>query len=113
RVCQRVLGDVHAAEDACQAAFLVLARKAASIRRRESLAAWLHGVAYRVAQKARGATARQRLHEKPLPDLAAPDRRPDPLAELTARELLTVLDEEVQHLPEVYRLPVILCSLEG
>ncbi|CEF49278.1 unnamed protein product [uncultured bacterium] len=113
RLCRRVLGDLHAAEDAFQAAFLVLARRAASIRRRDALAAWLHGVAYRVALKARAARTRRRLHETTTSDLAPPDRHADPLAELTARELLTVLDEEVRRLPEVYRLPVILCCLEG
>jgi RNA polymerase sigma factor (sigma-70 family) len=113
RLCQRVLGDPHAAEDAFQAAFLVLARQAASIRRPQALAAWLHGDAYRVALKARAARARRRCQQLPASDLAPPDRHPDPLAALTARELLSVLDEEVQRLPEVYRLPVLLCCLEG
>jgi RNA polymerase sigma factor (sigma-70 family) len=113
RVCRRVLADPHAAEDAFQATFLVLARRAGAIRRRQRLAGWLHGVAYRVARKARTAEALRQGREAPSADLAPPDPRPDPLAELTARELLGVLDEEVQRLPEVYRLPVLLCCLEG
>jgi RNA polymerase sigma factor (sigma-70 family) len=116
-VCRRVLGDVHDAEDALQAAFLVLARKATTVQPRESLAAWLHAVARRVALKARSARVRRlRLTPvrgpQPLAVLAA-DPRPDPLAEMSARELVAVVDEEVRRLPEVYRLPVILCCLEG
>jgi RNA polymerase sigma factor (sigma-70 family) len=112
RLCRRVLADPHAAEDALQAVFLVLARRAGAIRPGEALAGWLHGVAYRVARKAQAAS-RRRQREQPSADLAPPDPRPDPLAELTVRELLTALDEEVQRLPRAYRLPVILCCLEG
>jgi RNA polymerase sigma factor (sigma-70 family) len=112
QVCWRVLGDVHDAEDAFQATFLVLARKAAAVRPPEALPAWLHGVARRVALKARSARGRQPHTGTPL---AAPpvDPRPDPLARLSARELLAIVDEEVRHLAEAYRLPVILCCLEG
>src|SRR5262245_28787340 len=113
RVCRRLLADPHAAEDAFQATFLVLARRAAAVRRRQRLAGWLHGVAYRVARKARTAEVLRQGREQPSADVAAPDPHPDPLAELSARELLRVLDEEVQRLPEVYRLPVLLCCLEG
>jgi RNA polymerase sigma factor (sigma-70 family) len=112
RVCQRVLGNRHDAEDAFQATFLVLARKAASVCPPGALAAWLHGVACRVALGARAA-ARRWLGEGLAPDLAPPDPRPDPLTELTAREALRILEEEVQHLPESYRLPVVLCCLHG
>jgi RNA polymerase sigma factor (sigma-70 family) len=109
-VCRRVLGDVHAAEDAAQAAFLLLARKAASIRRPEALSAWLYGAARRLAWRCRRAEARRRLREI----RAAAVRPPaDPLEELTARELLLLLDDELQRLPEVYRLPILLCCLEG
>jgi RNA polymerase sigma factor (sigma-70 family) len=112
QVCWRVLGNVEDAEDAFQAAFLVLARKAETVRPREALAAWLHGVARRVALKVRSTRAR---HLRQAGSLAAPaaDPRPDPLTELSARELLAILDEEVQRLPEMYRLPVILCCLQG
>jgi RNA polymerase sigma factor (sigma-70 family) len=108
RLCRRVTGDATDADDAFQAAFLVLARRASTIRRPDSLAAWLHGVAYRAAHKARGnRPAPRELVGEPI------DRHPDPLDELTARELLTLLDEEVGRLPEAYRLPVVLCYLEG
>jgi RNA polymerase sigma factor (sigma-70 family) len=108
RHCRRVTSNGTDADDAFQAVFLVLARRASAIRRPESLAAWLHGVAYRVAQKARGGR----------PDTCEyateqADHHPDPSDELTARELLTILDQEIQRLPEAYRLPIILCYLEG
>jgi RNA polymerase sigma factor (sigma-70 family) len=111
-VCRRVLGNLHDAEDAFQAAFLVLARKAAAVRPREGLAAWLHGVAHRVALKARSTRARQTRIDEPI---AAPlvDPHPTPPTDLAARELLTAVDEEVRRLPVNYRLPVILCCLEG
>jgi RNA polymerase sigma factor (sigma-70 family) len=112
RVCRAVLQDLHAAEDAFQATFLVLARRARAIRRPHALAAWLHGVARRVALKARAAAARRRL-QAPTLDNGARDQRPEPLDQLSARELLAVLDEEAQRLPEVYRLPVLLCGWEG
>jgi len=109
-VCRRVLGDAHAAEDAFQAAFLVLARKAASLGRPAALAGWLHGVARRVALKARGRTRRGgALADAPEPT----DPRPDPPARLAGRELLAALEEEVQRLPEAQRLAVVLCRLEG
>jgi RNA polymerase sigma factor (sigma-70 family) len=113
RVCRRILGDFHAAEDAFQAAFLVLARRAEAIRRRQSLAAWLHAVAHRVAHKARLSVARRKCRETdaPAPESSAPHT--DPLEQMTVRELLAALEEEVQRLPETYRLPVVLCCLEG
>jgi RNA polymerase sigma factor (sigma-70 family) len=113
RVCQRVLSDAAAAEDCFQAAFLVLARKANSIRHPASLAGWLHGVALRVAKNARKVGYRRRLGRLPAGASEPPDPHPDPLEQLTARELLIALEEEVQRLPEVYRLPVILCCLEN
>jgi RNA polymerase sigma factor (sigma-70 family) len=112
-VCRRVLRDPAAAEDAFQAVWLVLARKAAAVRPPERLAAWLHRVARHVALKALRADARRRQREaRALLASALPPPR-DPLDELSARELLLVLDEEVQRLPEAYRLPVLLCCLEG
>jgi RNA polymerase sigma factor (sigma-70 family) len=113
RLCRRVLADAHAAEDAFQATFLVLARKAPAVGRPEALAGWLYGVAHRVSRKAHTASARHRRTAAPSlgGEPAAPHA--DPLDQLTARELLAALDEEVQRLPAVYRLPVILCCLEG
>jgi RNA polymerase sigma factor (sigma-70 family) len=105
--CRRILGDPHAAEDAFQAAFLVLARKAASLPRTEALAGWLYGVATRVALKARSAPP------EPLPVREPEARCRDPLAELSGRELLTILEDEIRRLPAAYRLPVVLCCLEG
>jgi RNA polymerase sigma factor (sigma-70 family) len=108
-VCRRVLVNEHDAEDAFQATFLVLARKATCIRKRESVASWLYGVAYRISAKARVNAARRRLREQeklPLPP-------GDPLSELVMQELRPVLDEEVSRLPEKYRHPVILCYLQN
>jgi RNA polymerase sigma factor (sigma-70 family) len=112
RVCERVLENRHDAEDAFQATFVILARKAISARPTGSLAAWLHGVASRVALAARSA-ARRGHHAGLTPELGPPDPRPDPLAEMTAREALRILEEEVQRLPEAYRLPLVLCCLHG
>lgn len=110
RVCRRALADPAAADDAFQATFLVLARKAGAIQYPERLAGFLHGVACRAARKASSA---QRLRQWPADAPEPADPRPDPLAELSARDLLTAIDEEVARLPENNRLPVILCCLEG
>ena len=83
RVCQHVLGNFHAAEDAFQASFLALARRPESVRRPESLASWLHGVALRTALKARGRQCRRRSGDM-SEALSLPDPRPDPLTELSA-----------------------------
>src|SRR5262249_53486753 len=76
RLCRRLLRREQDAEDAFQATFLVLARRAFAIRCRDSLAAWLYGVAYRVASRSRAAGARRQLREAACPDLAPPDPRP-------------------------------------
>jgi RNA polymerase sigma factor (sigma-70 family) len=108
-VCRRVLHNGHDAEDALQATFLVLARKARSISRPEAVGSWLYQVAYRVALKARArASARQRRERQ-----AANQHPADPLAEVTSRELLAVLDEELHQLPSYHRAPLTLCYLEG
>ena len=112
-VCRRLLADAHIAEDAFQATFLVLARRARTIRRPASLAAWLHGVAHHMALKARRMEHRRQQSEANGVDRGSPDPRPDPLAEVSAREVLVILDEEVARLPEAFRLPILLCGLEG
>jgi RNA polymerase sigma factor (sigma-70 family) len=111
-VCRRVLGDEHTAEDAFQATFLVLARKASALRRPEALPSFLFGVALRLARKSRGSLRRWMVQTHPdVPEPADP--HPHPLDALTGRELLALLDEEVARLPEVYRLPLLLCVMQG
>jgi RNA polymerase sigma factor (sigma-70 family) len=107
-VCRRILGDVHEAEDAFQATFLVLVRNAAAIRQQQSLAAWLHGVASRIAHKARMRSARQREQQREAVAATVCD---DPSATLAAAELRAALDEEIERLPAKYRTPLVLCYL--
>jgi RNA polymerase sigma factor (sigma-70 family) len=111
-VCRRIVGDAHTAEDCSQAVWLVLARRAGSLGQPAELAGWLHGVAYRVALKARRAAQRPSSRTRPAAREPA-DPVSDPLSEMTGRELLGLLEEEVQRLPAAYRLPVALCCLEG
>jgi RNA polymerase sigma factor (sigma-70 family) len=108
-VCRQVLHDEHAAEDVFQATFLVLARKAGSVRAGQALGGWLYRVAVNLARTARIAAARRRAHERQAPDMAPSD----PLSEAALRELRPVLHEEVSRLPEKCRRPVLLCYLEG
>jgi RNA polymerase sigma factor (sigma-70 family) len=108
-VCQRVLDHTQDAEDAFQATFLVLVRKAATIARPELLGNWLYGVAYRIARKARAMAARRRESERQ----AVPMPSDDPELDVVWREMRTVLDQELQHLPEKYRAPLVLCYLQG
>jgi RNA polymerase sigma factor (sigma-70 family) len=105
-VCRRLLGNAHDAEDAFQATFLLLARKAASLTRHGALGGWLYGVARRTALQARRSAARRRQREAGA--MPRPQTAEDPHAEL--RE---ALDEELERLPDKYRAPVLLCDLQG
>jgi RNA polymerase sigma factor (sigma-70 family) len=107
--CRRILGDSHDAEDAFQAVFLVLVRKAASVTSRETVGGWLYGVAYRTALAARTKRKRQRAREKQVEAMPEPAFEPDD----TWRELRHLLDKELSRLPERFRVPVVLCDLEG
>ena len=109
RVCRRVLGHAQDAEDACQATFLVLARKAGSVGRAEALASWLHGVAVRTALRARRDAGRRRARERQ----ASMGEGPDPAEDLAWRDVQTLLETEIARLPERYRAPFVLCHLEG
>ncbi len=107
-VCRAVLGNTHSAEDASQATFLILARRATAIRRRESVASWLFGVARRVATRARRDEARRRTLEMRGAEMAAKnlDGRED-------EEAKSAAFEELDRLPESLRTPIVLCILEG
>ncbi len=120
-VCRQFLGDLHHAEDTFQAVFLVLARKAGSIRDPELLGNWLYGVALRTARKAKVRLARQRKHEEgdsmrrpgsgssvPVETIAQP-----PEQAVLNREQAEALHEEIGRLPGSFRVPVVLCYLEG
>jgi RNA polymerase sigma factor (sigma-70 family) len=105
-VCRRVLGNPDDAEDAFQAAFLVLVRKGATVMPRQMVGNWLYGVAYRTALEARGAARRRREKEAKVTPRAEAEE--DPWAELRP-----ALDWELANLPEKYRVAVVLCDLEG
>jgi RNA polymerase sigma factor (sigma-70 family) len=108
-VCRRVLQHEQDAEDAFQAVFCVLARKASAIRRGTAVGGWLYAVASRIARRAKGLQVRGRMRESELPDLPARDIGP----EVLRRELWPILDEEVKRLPKRYREAFVLCELEG
>ncbi len=107
-VCWRVLLSDADADDACQATFMVLARKASSIRKKDSAASWLHGVAHRAANNLRTENVRRLARER---QAAASKSRPQ--SEVTWREVQIIIDEEIQRLPEELKGPVLLCYLEG
>ena len=108
-VCRRFLGDAHEAEDALQAAFLVLVRRTRSIRKQESVGSWLYGVAKRIALRSRSQNAARRNRERE----ATTKRARQPIDGLSTQELHTALHEAISSLPEKYRAPIILCYLEG
>jgi RNA polymerase sigma factor (sigma-70 family) len=108
-VCRRVLGHAQDAEDAFQATFLVLLRRAAAIRKRESVGNWLYGVAYRTALEARAAVARRHAVERQVQTMPEPTVDPAELLD----DLRPVLDAELNRLPDRYRAAIVLCDLEG
>jgi RNA polymerase sigma factor (sigma-70 family) len=108
-VCRRVLRHHHDAEDAFQATFLVLVRKAASIASPELLANWLYGVAHQTALKARATTAKRQARARqvtPMPEPAATERD-------LWHDLEPLLDQELCQLSDIYRVAIVLCDLEG
>jgi RNA polymerase sigma factor (sigma-70 family) len=109
RVCRSILRSHHEAEDVFQAVFLVLARKAGSIRKGESVGSWLHAIATRLAQKARARAGKRRTCEQQ----AAPGSQRTPMDDVTWGELRGILHEEVSRLPEKCRAAVVLCYWEG
>jgi RNA polymerase sigma factor (sigma-70 family) len=113
RVCHDVLGHHHDAQDAFQATFLVLARRAGLVRRRDSVASWLYGVALRVAAGARSASARRRVHEhnRAAQRMAETDSSENALAD--DQEIAALVHTEIGRLPERFRAAVVLCYLEG
>lgn len=108
-VCRRVVGNLQDAEDAFQATFLVLVRKAASIRPRNKVGNWLHGVAYRAGLKARTLSNRQKERERQMKKVPEATTIETGLWE----DLIPLLDQEINALPEKFRLPIVLCDLEG
>jgi RNA polymerase sigma factor (sigma-70 family) len=108
-VCRHILNQHQDAEDAFQATFLVLARKASTIRDRKVLGRWLYEVAYRIAVRARTNAVRRQSHERQGAEMTAiaPDWDP------AWTELRPVLHDEINRLPQKYRTPVVLCYLEG
>lgn len=108
-VCRRVLGDANDVDDAFQATFLVLLRKVPSLQWRDRLGPWLYGVAYRTALKARSRRSRNRAIERPSHAMTTePTTSAVPLP-----DGMEYLDEELLALPDKYRLPLVLCELQG
>jgi RNA polymerase sigma factor (sigma-70 family) len=110
RICRQLTGDLQAAEDATQAVFLLLSRRAGQIRVGDTVAPWLHGVARRVAAKARARAAARRRSEAQAARVAASLRDGAARPEIEDWEMI---HQEVDRLPEKYRTPVVLCYLEG
>ncbi|HEY7315185.1 MAG TPA: sigma-70 family RNA polymerase sigma factor [Gemmataceae bacterium] len=108
-VCRRVLHHHHDAEDAFQATFLVLVRKAATVEPKEMVGNWLYGVAYQTALKARSVSTRRREREKQMVEMAEPAVEEREVW----NDLQPLLDQELSCLPDKYRVPIVLCDLEG
>jgi RNA polymerase sigma factor (sigma-70 family) len=107
-VCRRILRNSADADDAFQATFLVLVRKAASIRPRGMVSNWLYGVAHNTALKAKAMNNKRRVKEKEAGSMKKAE-----VAEEVWRQLQVLLDEEMCRLPDKYRVPIVLCDLEG
>jgi RNA polymerase sigma factor (sigma-70 family) len=107
-VCRRLVGNVPDAEDAFQATFLILVRKGATLNRPRQVAGWLHGVAVRVSLRVRADLARRRRKEVAM---STDPQVPVPPEDQT--DVRRILDEELDKLPDKYRLPIVLCELEG
>ena len=107
--CRRLLADEADAADAFQATFLVLVRRAGSVRRSAALGSWLYGVAYRVALKMRRSAARRRAHEGEAASMARTAFEGEPAAD----DLRAALDEELTRLPDRYRAALVACYLQG
>lgn len=116
-VCRRLLADPHSVDDAFQATFVVLVRRAAALKREGSLGSWLYTVAYRIALKARAHAARRRTREQQVENMdqeaISAQAADNPHGRVFQAELREVLDDEVSRLPEKYRAPLILCYLQG
>ena len=108
-VCRRVLRHDQDAEDAFQATFIVLVRKASAIGRRELLGNWLYGVAYRTALEARSVASRRRTKECSLEEAPEPPAREAEVGDGSE----ALLDAELSRLPDKYRVPLLLCLLQG
>lgn len=108
-VCRRILRTHHDAEDAFQATFLVLVRKAGSVRKREMVGNWLYGVAHQTALKARESAAKKFARERQVVVMPEPTVRESDLSS----DLQADLDQELSRLPDKYRVGIVLCDLEG
>jgi RNA polymerase sigma factor (sigma-70 family) len=113
RVCRRMLHNTEDAEDAVQATFLMLARKAGAISRRESIRGWLYTVAYRIALRAKLQSAKRMHRQRPLEDVPDNESGSDPADWMACRELGQLLDSELSQIPEKYRTAFLLCHVEG
>ncbi len=111
--CRSILRDEHEAEDAFQATFLVLVQKAGSLWVRDSLGPWLHQVAYRAASCARSAATRRAVQERRAAALIAERDNPKTADDVEREHFAATIHEEIERLPERFRVPVVLCDLDG
>src|SRR5262249_51457191 len=109
RVCLQILANEHDAEDAFQATFLVLSRKASSVKKQKSIGNWLFGVAYHTSTNLKRNLMRRRSYERRVSQLSVAD----PLSGLTLREAQAIVNQELARLPEKHPAPLVLCSREG